>query len=134
MSNAVGQSETLETATDDQDELAANDQPENGQLILTSDLSDDDEVIEEETLSEDGVEDDDEDNKEDSEGWITPSNLKAARRAMGVSDRQEQKKEVKVACLTTDFAMQVIIFLGGSCKLCTSVLYTNAKLTVVELK
>lgn len=46
-------------------------------------------------------EDDDED-----EGWITPSNIKAKTKAMN-GDVPLGDQFVKVACMTTDFAMQV---------------------------
>ena len=56
----------------------------------------------------DSMEEDDDD---DSEGWITPGNLKEKQRQMintGLGAGTNEKIEkVTVACLTTDFAMQV---------------------------
>ena len=53
---------------------------------------------------------DDEDSGEsgeesDDEGWITPSNVKQAKIDMNHMDYEEG--HAKVACITTDFAMQV---------------------------
>lgn len=61
------------------------------------------------------VKDDDDEEEEidsneeddDDEGWITPSNVKAAKRQVN-SDLMEEK-HVKVACITTDFAMQNVL-------------------------
>lgn len=44
---------------------------------------------------------------EDDDGWITPSNIKAAKKQIK-SDLTEEKS-VKVACITTDFAMQNVL-------------------------
>ena len=52
-------------------------------------------------LVQDGEDDDDDD------GWITPSNLRAATQAMG--EVSTETSSVDVACITTDFAMQVTI-------------------------
>ncbi|EDV29769.1 uncharacterized protein TRIADDRAFT_4055, partial [Trichoplax adhaerens] len=48
----------------------------------------------------------------DDEGWITPSNIKQLN---GSSDREETSLElpVKVACITTDFAMQNVLIQMG---------------------
>lgn len=47
----------------------------------------------------------------DSEGWITPSNLKKhqAKDAMGSVSQSSEPKTMQVATLTTDFAMQNVI-------------------------
>ena len=50
---------------------------------------------------------DDEDEEDDDEGWITPENLSAARKAMCNGDMEDVSSEISVACMTTDFAMQV---------------------------
>lgn len=50
---------------------------------------------------EEGTED------EDDDGWITPSNLNAAKKQMNSSNLEE--KSVKVSCITTDFAMQNVL-------------------------
>lgn len=47
------------------------------------------------------------DESDDDEGWITPSNIKAAKQQVN-SDLIEEK-HVKVACITTDFAMQNVL-------------------------
>lgn len=51
--------------------------------------------------------DEDEEEDDDDEGWITPSNVKAAKQQVN-SDLTEEK-HVKVACITTDFAMQNVL-------------------------
>ena len=70
-------------------------------------------------VSDDGEQDSDsveeeeegeEDEEDDDEGWITASNIKAKRREIeGRAAEEEEQKHVKVACMTTDFAMQVRI-------------------------
>lgn len=52
-------------------------------------------------------EEDDEDSDDDDEGWITPSNLKQAQKQ--VNSQLMEEKHVKVACMTTDFAMQNVL-------------------------
>ena len=79
-------------------------------------------VINEEEVDETPVSDDGEQNgdsveeeegevdeeDDDDEGWITPSNIKEKRREIdGRSAEEDEQKHVKVACMTTDFAMQV---------------------------
>ena len=59
-----------------------------------------------ESWGEHGVEEDEE---EDEGGWINPSNLQQKRRDMQGFDDDLVTKEVEVACLTTDYAMQVNI-------------------------
>lgn len=44
---------------------------------------------------------------EDDDGWITPSNVKAAK--LQVNSDLMEEKTVKVACITTDFAMQNVL-------------------------
>jgi len=53
----------------------------------------------------------DENSSDDDEGWITPSNLKAKNKEMlGANDvPEEETKELVVACLTNDFAMQNVL-------------------------
>jgi RNA-binding protein NOB1 len=48
------------------------------------------------------LEDDD-----DDEGWITPKNFAQKRLEMYGAEGSKKQEEVKVACMTTDFAMQV---------------------------
>ncbi len=52
----------------------------------------------------------DDDNDDDDEGWITPKNISKLKKKMGFEDDMPSGEEdIKVACLTTDFAMQVIM-------------------------
>ena len=64
-------------------------------------VSDDDDSVEEE---EEEYEEDDND-----DGWITASNIKEKRREIEgrSAEGEDEQKHVKVACMTTDFAMQV---------------------------
>ncbi|KAL3280598.1 hypothetical protein HHI36_003830 [Cryptolaemus montrouzieri] len=48
-----------------------------------------------------------EDDDDDDSGWITPSNIAAAKKQLQSEEIEE--KEVKVACMTTDFAMQNVL-------------------------
>lgn len=67
--------------------------------VLPEALLEEREDSEEEEDAE-GVDDDD-------EGWITPSNIKEVKRQMGIGVAETEQSRVSVACLTTDFAMQV---------------------------
>jgi len=59
---------------------------------VSSDVSDDD----------DGCDDDD----DDDEGWITPGNVEAMKKAT-VALTESESADLPVACITTDYAMQV---------------------------
>lgn len=49
-----------------------------------------------------------EDDEDDDEGWITPSNYKQKLKDLdGTVEPEEEAEQIPVACLTTDFAMQV---------------------------
>ena len=51
----------------------------------------------------------DEDGEDDADaGWITPSNISKVKKEMGLEELDESAVDAKSACLTTDFAMQVI--------------------------
>ena len=65
--------------------------------------SDEDETVEDEETVEEEEEEEEED---DDDGWITPGNIAEAKNSMnGVVETVQ----LEVACLTTDFAMQVFI-------------------------
>jgi RNA-binding protein NOB1 len=69
---------------------------------------DNEEGIDEEWMEEEEEEEEDAgDNDDDDEGWITPSNIKTVMRQMEGGYAETERKQVTVACLTTDFAMQV---------------------------
>lgn len=53
-------------------------------------------------------ENDDDDDDGDGGGWITPSNLKQVQ--MQATGDCGPSADVKVGCVTTDFAMQVLTF------------------------
>lgn len=68
----------------------------------------DEKQTEESRSTDEGVVDDEEedDDEDDEVGWITPQNIQKAKSEMQ-KDIYDSLEEVKVACLTTDFAMQV---------------------------
>lgn len=55
----------------------------------------------------DSENDSDNSEEDDEGGWITPGNISHAKKQMNADF--EEEKAVKVACITTDFAMQVSI-------------------------
>jgi hypothetical protein len=59
---------------------------------------------------DDENEDEDEDEDEDDKGWITPSNLEQVKKSSIVESEQQDLNDlnIKVACMTSDFSMQVI--------------------------
>ncbi|XP_050310033.1 RNA-binding protein NOB1 [Anthonomus grandis grandis] len=76
--------------------------PEEDILVPVSQTSTDE--CFEENSSEDEEDDDDDD---DNSGWITPSNLSQAKKQ--VNSQLMEEKNVSVACMTTDFAMQNVL-------------------------
>ena len=56
-----------------------------------------------------------ESDSEGSEGWITPSNMKKhqARDSLGLTFSSSQPDSMRVACITTDFAMQNVLLQIG---------------------
>ena len=50
--------------------------------------------------------DDGDDDGEDG-GWITPHNIETVKTKHGLSNTSGVREEIEVACMTTDFAMQV---------------------------
>ncbi|KAL7646369.1 UNVERIFIED_CONTAM: hypothetical protein RMT77_003280 [Armadillidium vulgare] len=67
----------------------------------------DEETLECDEGDDDGDNDDigDDDGDDDNEGWITPSNIKAIKGRNG-SVCENDYKDVEVACITSDFAVQ----------------------------
>ena len=61
---------------------------------------------EEEDDDEDFYEDEDDDS-DDGQGWITPGNISQMKADSGDFGANSEEDKVQVACLTTDFAMQV---------------------------
>ncbi len=57
----------------------------------------------------DEYDDDDYDDGDDDDGWITPGNVKEKRAAMAGRGEEEAETRVRVACMTTDFAMQNVL-------------------------
>uniref|UniRef100_A0A250Y090 RNA-binding protein NOB1 n=1 Tax=Castor canadensis TaxID=51338 RepID=A0A250Y090_CASCN len=65
---------------------------------------------EREEEEKDGVEDKKEDSDDDGGGWITPSNIKQIQQELKQCD---VPKDVRVGCVTTDFAMQNVLLQMG---------------------
>jgi len=96
---------TPEEDEDDDDDQDSGTKDENESIEEDTEQMDEDENIEE---SDEGIEEDEDD--DDDEGWITPSNLKAKKLEMlGANGIPEEDKEIIVACLTNDFAMQNVL-------------------------
>lgn len=62
-------------------------------------------------IDENNNEEDNEDDNDD-EGWINPSNIKQIKKDNQIDSEEQDIKDLKlkVACMTADFAMQVIFF------------------------
>ena len=56
---------------------------------------------------------DNDDDDDDDDGWITPDNIKHIKSQMGKETLDEVPANVTVGCLTTDFAMQVVMQFRG---------------------
>lgn len=68
-------------------------------------------VPSEEEKEEDGLEEGkDQDSDDDGGGWITPSNIKQIQQEL---ERCSVPKDVRVGCVTTDFAMQNVLLQMG---------------------
>nr|XP_020021055.1 RNA-binding protein NOB1 isoform X2 [Castor canadensis] len=65
---------------------------------------------EREEEEKDGVEDKKEDSDDDGGGWITPSNIKQIQQEL---EQCDVPKDVRVGCVTTDFAMQNVLLQMG---------------------
>lgn len=81
---------------------------------IENELNSDDE--EDEIDDDDNENDDDDENDDDGEGWITPDNISRVKDEMGKASLDAVPASVTVGCLTTDFAMQVIICPSLVCK------------------
>jgi len=57
----------------------------------------------------DDDDDDADDDDDDDEGWITPSNIDAMKQAT-IALSQSEVTDIPVACVTTDYAMQVLFY------------------------
>lgn len=109
--------------TDDQletkDEQEGNEEKEDERLdkelaekfeTLQCDINEDEDyedVLEPVTQSDEEQAEETDSDGDDDEGWITPSNIKAAKQQ--INSEQMEEKHVKVACITTDFAMQNVL-------------------------
>ncbi|KAK2085365.1 Nin1 binding protein [Saguinus oedipus] len=75
---------------------------------LLIDISED--VPSEEEEEENGFEDRKDDSDDDAGGWITPSNIKQIQQKL---EQCDVPKDVRVGCVTTDFAMQNVLLQLG---------------------
>ena len=98
--------------SDDEEWYSSEETLDDDEYYNTIEHSDD--LIENEEKEE--YEEDDEkisNNDDDDEGWITPKNIASMKK--GISNQSNVNTEpLKVACLTTDFAMQVFYSLFKS--------------------
>ena len=86
--------------------------------VLQKPLKDSESIeLSHEYVSDEEVEGQDEDDdegidEEDDEGWITPGNYMKKKDQMAMVNEKELIQNVEVACMTSDFAMQVRIILN----------------------
>jgi len=73
--------------------------------ILVSVEENSDNIISSEECDE--CSDDDDDDDDEEAGWITPSNVQKAKKQ--INSELMEERHVKVACMTTDFAMQNVL-------------------------
>ncbi|WBW72402.1 ribosome biogenesis protein Nob1 [Schizosaccharomyces osmophilus] len=59
------------------------------------------------------TEEEQEDREEEDDGWITPSNIRKKKAQDGAGESVVQPSHLKVACATTDFAMQNVMLQIG---------------------
>ena len=111
-----------EAATDKNDKPTAQEITTGMETLMTNDSTlndstDNDEGFEENDnnvdgdgdLDSDSDDDYDDDDDDDDNGWITPDNISHIKGQMGKGSLDAVPANVTVGCLTTDFAMQVII-------------------------
>jgi rRNA maturation endonuclease Nob1 len=72
-------------------------------------MDDSDKENGDEEYDDDDYDDDEYDDGDDDDGWITPGNVKEKRAAMAGRGEEEAETRVRVACMTTDFAMQNVL-------------------------
>lgn len=98
--------------TDDKNNESTADDITTGMETLTTDNITLNDSRDNDEGFEDVDNDDDLDSNSDSDdddGWITPDNIKQVKSQMGKQTLVAVPANVTVGCLTTDFAMQVVI-------------------------
>ena len=98
---------TLQDPEVDEDVVKSVDEMAINEKMVETPVSDDER--DDDSVDEEGEEEnEEEDEEDDDDGWITASNIKQKRREIDgrAADGGEEQKHVKVACMTTDFAMQ----------------------------
>ena len=89
-------------------QIDIKDEDGNNNKLSESDKNVNKDEIDEEKANEANNEEESDDEDEDEIGWITPSNLEEVKK-MNLNELEEDISHlsVKVACMTSDFAMQV---------------------------
>ncbi len=98
---AASSSQTVDDVSDQQHQHQQVSSDE-GVSMDDSDKENGDEEYDDDEYDDDGDDDDD-------VGWITPGNVKEKRAAMAGRGEEEAETRVRVACMTTDFAMQNVL-------------------------
>ena len=77
-------------------------------LFVSSQLPNDGDLVSEAAITYDSSEEESEDDSDDDDGWITPKNIDAINQSLNGVEGTDLSG-CKVGCLTTDFAMQVLM-------------------------
>lgn len=115
--NDLSRNKMSSNTTDDENNESAADDITTGMETLTTDniilndSRDNDEGFEDVENDDDldSNSDSDDGDDDDDDGWITPDNIKQVKSQMGKQTLAAVPANVTVGCLTTDFAMQVVI-------------------------
>ncbi|CAD5117126.1 DgyrCDS5934 [Dimorphilus gyrociliatus] len=112
--NSQNSQEKVYKSEDEQDKESIQASIESSESSPNAEKTESNEIVNEgEEIPGDAIEaSESEENEDDEEGWITPSNVRSIRAKMGNIDLDE-KKEIDVACITTDFAMQNVLLQLG---------------------
>ena len=94
----VTDSTELESTNSAKEKETCDKRVQDGDILLTSSLQ--------EGYSDSDI-DSETDEEEEDGGWITPSNIASVKKSIG--EPEMERASVSVACLTTDFAMQVLL-------------------------
>jgi hypothetical protein len=106
--SSKGKNDQENTIEDSLKKIEIKEEDDNNNKSNESDKNVNTDEVEEEKVNEANNEEGESD-EEDEIGWITPSNLEEVKK-MNLNELEEDisNLSVKVACMTSDFAMQVI--------------------------
>lgn len=90
--------------------LAKDNNEKSSEKDLSESKSENDEDDNEE---DDQVEDEKNDDNYDDDGWVKPSNIEKLKEKLNADEINLKDKQLKVACMTTDYAMQNVLFQLG---------------------